>query len=76
LEVDLFLNSFLASIFGFCFFGTTYFGDESGDDWVSASATLTTLISYVIRYDMYFELKDLTGDVYFDNISVVHSGQN
>jgi hypothetical protein len=76
LEIDMLLNSFLPAIFGFCFFGIAYFGDDSGDDWVSATATLTTLISYVIRYDMYFHVKDLTGDVYFDNISVVHSGQN
>jgi hypothetical protein len=76
LPIDMLLEFHLPALFGSFFLGVAYFGDESGDDWINATATLTTLVSYVIRYDMYFELKDLTGDVFFDNISVVHSGQN
>lgn len=45
-------------------------------DWKRAEAELTTLIGYVIRYDMYIWLKGLTGDFYFDNVKVEHSGQN
>lgn len=45
-------------------------------DWKHAEATITELASYVIRYDLYFWLKGLQGDLYFDNIKVVHSGQN
>jgi hypothetical protein len=45
-------------------------------DWKNGTATLTTLLSYVIRYDIYFHLKNLRGDLYFDNVSVSHSSQN
>jgi hypothetical protein len=45
-------------------------------DWKTATATLTTLLGYVIRYDLYFHLKGLTGDLYIDNMKVEHSGQN
>jgi hypothetical protein len=44
--------------------------------WKNATATLTTLIGYVIRYDLYFDLHGLQGDLYFDNIVIEHSGQN
>ena len=45
-------------------------------DWKAATATLTTLSGYVIRYDLYIHLHDLTGDLFIDNVSVLHSGQN
>lgn len=45
-------------------------------DWQYAEAVLTSLISIVIRYDLYFELTDLQGDLYFDNVKAEHSGQN
>ena len=45
-------------------------------NWKNATATITTLTSYVIRYDLYFHLYNLRGDLYFDNIKVEHSGQN
>ncbi len=45
-------------------------------DWKNATATLTTLLGYVIRYDLYFHLYNLTGDLYFDNLNVEHSSQN
>lgn len=44
--------------------------------WKNAFATLTTLPGYVIGYDLYFWLKGLQGDLYFDNVKVEHSGQN
>lgn len=45
-------------------------------DWKNATITLTTLTGYVIRYDLYFHLYNLTGDLYFDNVEVTHSAQN
>ena len=45
-------------------------------DWKSATVTITELVSYVIRYDIYIHLKGLRGNFYFDNIKVEHSGQN
>lgn len=45
-------------------------------DWKNAETTLTTLLGYVIRYDLYIHLYNLQGDLYVDNIKVEHSGQN
>jgi len=45
-------------------------------DWKTASAELTELISYVVRYNLYIHLHDLRGDLYFDNIVAEHSSQN
>jgi len=44
--------------------------------WETNTITLTTLISYVIRYDLLIHIKGLQGDLYFDNIKSEHSGQN
>ena len=44
--------------------------------WQHAEATLTSLISSVVRVDLYFHLKGLRGDLYCDNIKLEHSGQN
>ena len=44
--------------------------------WKFATATLTSLTSYVVRYDLYIHLHDLRGDLYFDNIVAEHSSQN
>jgi len=44
--------------------------------WKHADAILTFLDGYVVGYDLYFHLKNLTGDLYFDNVKVEHSGQN
>jgi len=44
--------------------------------WKYAEATLTSLTSYVVRVDLYFHLKGLRGDLYFDNVKLEHSGQN
>jgi len=45
-------------------------------DWKNAEATLSVLISYVVRVDLYFHLYNLHGDLYCDNIKLEHSGQN
>ncbi len=45
-------------------------------DWVSASATLSNVLGYVVDYTLYFWLRDVTGYVYIDNVKAIHSGQN
>ena len=52
------------SLFGVGPFGDTIFAAES------------ELLGYYIRYDLYFHLKDLTGNLFIDNVKVVHSSQN
>lgn len=44
--------------------------------WKNAEATLSALAGYVVRYDLYLWISGLRGDLYFDNIKAVHSGQN
>ena len=46
------------------------------DDWNFKESTLTSVLGYVIGYTLYFELLDLTGNLYFDNVKAEHSGQN
>jgi hypothetical protein len=45
-------------------------------DWKNALATLASLTSYVIRYDLYLHLFNVRGDLYIDNLSSFHSAQN
>jgi len=45
-------------------------------DWKNADAVLSSLVSYVVGYDLYIHIHDLRGDLYFDNIKAEHSGQN
>jgi len=52
------------SLFGVGPYGYSDFGTES------------ELLGYYIRYDLYFHLKGLQGDLYFDNVKVEHSAQN
>lgn len=65
---------------------------EEPDGWKKAEATISLfgvdnfgnimcgseseLLGYYIRYDLYLWISGLTGDLYFDNIKVEHSGQN
>jgi len=44
--------------------------------WKTAEATLSALVSIIIRYDLYIHLYNLRGDLYFDNIRAEHSGIN
>lgn len=44
--------------------------------WKTASATLTVLSGYAIGYELYFNIKGLTGDLFIDNAQIVHSFQN
>ena len=45
-------------------------------DWKNAEATLTSLIGYVVGYDLYIHLSNLRGTLYIDNVKSEHSGQN
>jgi hypothetical protein len=45
-------------------------------DWKHGELTISGVIGYFIRYDLYFHLKGLIGDLYFDNIKVEHTAQN
>lgn len=45
-------------------------------DWKSVDTTLNSLESIVVRYDMYIEIYNMQGDLYFDNVVAEHSGQN
>lgn len=56
----------------------TDFGIEFGltDDWQRDSATLTKLVGLVRGYSAFIEVVDARGDVYFDNIRLIHDSQN
>lgn len=45
-------------------------------DWKSGSNSVSSLDSYIVRYDLFFHLHDVQGDLFFDNIKAEHSGQN
>lgn len=44
--------------------------------WKHAEITLSSLIGYVVGYNLFFEINDLQGILHCDNIKAVHSGQN
>lgn len=45
-------------------------------DWRQVGASLDDVIGLPIRYDLFFHLYNLRGDLFIDNISAYHSGQN
>jgi hypothetical protein len=45
-------------------------------DWKTVTATVSDLKTILVGYDLYIELVDLQGDIYFDKIKAEHSGQN
>jgi hypothetical protein len=45
-------------------------------DWKSASVGVGEVIGLVRGYALFLELDGVTGDVWFDNVQAVHSGQN
>lgn len=44
--------------------------------WQTVSSQLTQLKTVIVRYDLYFHLYNVHGDLYFDNVKAEHSGQN
>ena len=45
-------------------------------DWETLTASLSTVIGYIVSYTLYIEINDLQGSLFFDNVKVVHSSQN
>lgn len=45
-------------------------------DWKNAVASVSSLLGYVVGYDLFIHLYNLRGDLFFDNIKATHSGQN
>lgn len=45
-------------------------------DWKNAEATISSLLGYVVGYNLNIHLYRLQGDLFFDNIKAEHSGQN
>jgi hypothetical protein len=45
-------------------------------DWQRQEATRTSLIGQAIMYNLYIHLKDVQGEMLFDNVVAIHSGQN
>ena len=46
------------------------------EEWTTVEDTLTSVIGYVISYNLCLYFKDLQGDFYFDNVKAEHDGQN
>lgn len=46
------------------------------DEWQRDSVTLSSVLGVVKGYTAFIEANDVTGDIYFDNFSLIHSGQN
>ena len=44
--------------------------------WVHAEATVSEVLGYLVNYELYIEIYNATGDLFFDNISAFHSEQN
>lgn len=44
--------------------------------WNYAEADLTEVIGAVISYEVFLECVDVSGEIWFDNPTIVHSGQN
>lgn len=44
--------------------------------WQTASAELSEVVGHIIHYDLFFHLKGVQGDLYFDNLKSKHSLQN
>lgn len=45
-------------------------------DWKNATATLSSIVSRAVHYDLYIHLFDVVGDLYIDNIVSEHNGVN
>jgi hypothetical protein len=45
-------------------------------DWKTDALGISEVIGHIVGYDLRIELHHLRGDLYFDNIKAIHSGQN
>jgi hypothetical protein len=46
------------------------------ENWKRESATISNVLGMVRGYNLFFEIKDARGVLYFDNLNAEHSGQN
>lgn len=49
---------------------------DLSSDWKTAETTLSSISGILISYDLFIHLKDVRGDLFFDNVRSEHSGQN
>lgn len=49
---------------------------DPSTDWELLTATLSTTYGYIISYTLFLEIRGYTGEILFDNIRAIHSGQN
>lgn len=45
-------------------------------DWKIETATLSNILGQYTSYSLYIHLYKVTGDLWFDNVKAIHSGQN
>jgi hypothetical protein len=45
-------------------------------DWATQEATLSAVNGQIIDYSIYLDLDNVRGEMLFDNLKVIHSGQN
>lgn len=46
------------------------------DEWTRDAVSASEVVGRVVGYTVFIEASDVTGDIYFDNVSLIHSGQN
>lgn len=46
------------------------------DDWTRDSVSVSSVVGRVKGYTVFIEASDVVGDIYFDNLTLYHSGQN
>ena len=46
------------------------------DDWIKATASLSSVIGLVVGYSVFIEAGDVTGEIFFDDVIISHSDQN
>lgn len=49
---------------------------DPNTDWELLTAELSTTYGYIISYTLFLEIRGYTGEILFDNIRAIHSGQN
>lgn len=45
-------------------------------DWKHSEITLSSVLGEARYYDLFFDLQDVKGELYFDNLRAIHNGQN
>jgi hypothetical protein len=45
-------------------------------DWKTVNQTLSSVQGTIVSYNLNFTFNDVQGDLFFDNVKAIHSGQN